>query len=123
MQLPTRLSHAVKSGAVTIFAGDEEALQVKAGDNKIDLSIDSTEFLKDVIDSAGGGSILDSLEQLKELAMELKNEGLTITISYQGDRLVTIGADAKPIFSRLVTGTTALEINNMAKLLKLAIKP
>jgi hypothetical protein len=51
----------------------------------------------------------------------LKDEGLTITLSYQGERLVTIGAEAKPTLSRLVTGTSAVEINNLRKLLELSI--
>ena len=122
MQLPTWLSHVVKSGEVTLFTGDEEALQVKAEDNKINLSIDSKKFLKDVMDSAGGGgSIREKLAQLKDIAVELKDEGLTITLSYQGDRLVTIGAEAKPTLSRLVTRTDAVEINNLRKLLELSV--
>ena len=122
MQLPTWLSHVVKSGEVTLFTGDEEALQVKAEDNKIELSIASKEFLKDVVDSAGGGaSIRSKLAQIKDIAVELKDEGLTITLSYQGDRLVTIGAEAKSKFSRLVTRTDAVEINNLRKLLALSV--
>jgi len=122
VQLPTWLSHVVKSGEVTLFTGDEEALQVKAEDNKIELSIASKEFLKDVVDSAGGGaSIRSKLAQIKDIAVELKDEGLTITLSYQGDRLVTIGAEAKSKFSRLVTRTDAVEINNLRKLLALSV--
>jgi hypothetical protein len=121
VQLPTWLSYVIKSGEVTLFTGEEEALQVKAKDNKIELSVDSKEFLKDVVDSAGGGSIRNKLAQLKDIAVELKDEGLTITLSYQGDLLVTIGAEAKPKFSRLVTRTDALEINNLCKLLELSV--
>ena len=122
MQLPTWLSHVVKSGEVTLFTGDEETLQVKAEDNKIEVSIANKEFLKDVVDSAGGGaSIRSKLAQLKDVAGELKDEGLTITLSYKGDRLVTIGSEAKPKFSRLVTRTDAVEINNLRKLLELSV--
>ena len=122
MQLPTWLSHVVKSGEVTLFTGDEEALQVKAEDNKIELRIANKEFLKDVVDSAGGGaSIRSKLAQLKDIAGELKDEGLTITLSYRGDILVTIGSEAKPKFSRLVTRTDAVEINNLRKLLQLSV--
>ena len=122
MQLPTWLGHVVKSGEVTLFTGDEEALQVKAEGNKIELSIANKEFLKDVVDSAGGGaSIRSKLAQLKDMAGELKEEGLTITLSYRGDILVTIGSEAKPKFSRLVTGTDAVEINNLRKLLELSV--
>jgi hypothetical protein len=121
VQLPTWLSHVVKSGEVTLFTGEEEALQVKAEDNKIKLSIDSKEFMKDVIDSAGGGaSIRSKLAQLRDIAGELKDEGLTITLSYRGDILVTIGSEAKPKFSRLITRTDAVEIKNLRKLLELS---
>ena len=122
MQLPTWLGHVVKSGEVTLSTGDVEALQIKAGDNKIELSISDKEFLKDVVGSAGGGgSIRSKLAQLRSIAGELKDEGLTVTISYKGDLLVTIGSEAKPTFSRLVTRTNAVEINNLRKLLEVGV--
>ncbi len=122
MQLPTWLGHVVKSGEVTLFTDDEEALQIKAENNKIELSIANKEFLKDVVGSAGsGGSIRSKLAQLKDIADELKDEGLTVTLSFKGDRLVTIGAEAKPTFSRLVTRTNAVEINNLRKLLEVGV--
>lgn len=122
MQVPTWLGHVVKSGAVTLFTGDVEALHIKAEGNKIEISVDSKEFLKDALGSAGaGGSIRSKLAQLKSIAGELKDEGLTVTLSFKGDRLATLGLDAKPTFSRLVTGTNAVEINNLRKLLELAV--
>jgi len=122
VQLPTWLGHVVKSGEVTLFTDDEEALQIKAENNKIDLNAANKEFLKDVVGSAGSGaSIRSKLAQLKDIADELKDEGLTVTLSYKGDRLVTIGAEAKPTFSRLVTRTNAVEINNLRKLLEVGV--
>lgn len=122
MQLPTWLGHVVKSGEVTLFTGDAKALQIKAENNKFDLNAANEEFLKDVVGSAGSGaSIRSKLAQLRSIAGELKAEGLTVTLSYKGDCLVTIGAEAKPKFSRLVTGTDAVEINNLRKLLELSV--
>jgi hypothetical protein len=122
VQLPTWLGHIVKSGEVTLFTDDVEALQVKAEDNKIDLNATDKAFLKDVVGSAGSrASIRSKLAQLKSIAGELKDEGLTVTLSYKGDLLVTIGAEAKPKFSRLVTRTSAVEINNLRKLLELGV--
>ena len=122
MQLPTWLGHVVKSGEVTLFTDDAKALQIKAEDNKIDLNAIDKEFLKDVVGSAGSGaSIRSKLAQLKGIADELKDEGLTVTLSYKGDRLLTIGSEAKPKFSRLVTRTDAVEINNLRKLLELSV--
>ena len=122
MQLPTWLGHVIRSGAVTLSTGNVEALQIKAEDNKIDVNIDSKEFLKDALGSAGtGGSIRSMLAQLRSIAEDLKAEGLTVTLSFKGDRLVTIGLEAKPTLSRLVTGTGAVEINNLRKLLELIV--
>ncbi len=122
MQLATWLGHVVKSGEVTLITGDVEALQIKAEDNKIELSIANKELLKDVLGSAGSGtSIRSKLAQLKSIAVELKDEGLTVTLSYKGDLLVTIGSEAKPKFSRLVTRTDAVEINNLRKLIELSV--
>jgi hypothetical protein len=122
VQLPTWLGHVVKSGAVTLSTGDVEALQIKAEDNKIELCIANKEFLKDVMGSAGSGaSIRSRLAQLRGIAGELKDEGLTVTLSYKGDRLVTMGLEAKPKLSRVVTGTNAVEINNLRKLIELGV--
>ncbi len=122
MQLTTWLGHVVKSGEVTLSTGNVEALQIKAEDNKIELGIADKEFLKDVLGSAGGGkSVRSKLAQLKSIATELKDEGLTVTLSYKGDLLVTIGSEAKSKFSRLVTRTDAVEINNLRKLVELSI--
>ena len=122
MQLTTWLGHLVKSGEVTLSTGNVEALQIKAEDNKIELSIADKQFLKDVLGSAGDGkSIRNKLAQLKSLAAELKDEGLTVTLSYKGALLVTIGSEAKAKFSRLVTGTDSVEINNLRKLIELSI--
>jgi hypothetical protein len=122
VQLPTWLGHVVKAGEVTLFTGSVEALQIKAKDNKINLNTASKEFLKDVIGSIGNeASIRRKLAQLANIAEELKEEGLTYILSYKGNRLLTIGSEANPKLSHIVTRTNAVEINNLRKLLELAI--
>ena len=122
MQLPTWLGHVIKSGEVTLFSGDVEALLLKAENKKIDLNAVNKEFLKDVVGSMGGGkSVRSKLTQLKNIARELRDEGLTITISYKGDLVLTVGSEANPKFSRLVTRTNAIEINNLRKLMEIGV--
>ncbi len=122
MQLTAWLGHVVKSGEVTLFTGDVEALKVKADDNKIEVCIADKEFLKDTFGSVGSGSsIRRKLAQLKSIAEELKDEGLTVTLSYKDDRLATMGVEAKPKISRFVTGTGAIEINNLSKIIELVV--
>ena len=122
MQLPTWLGHVIKSGEITLFTNDTEALQLKAENKKINLNAVNKEFLKDAIGSMGGGkSIKSKITQLKDIAGELKDEGLTVTLSYQGNLVLTVGSEANPKFSRLVTGTNAIEINNLRKLIELGV--
>ena len=122
MQLPTWLGHVIKSGEITLFTNDEEALQLKAENKKINLNAVSKDFLKDAIGSMGRGkSIKGKLTQLKDIAAELKDAGLTVTLSYQGNLVLTVGSEANPKFSRLVTGTNAIEINNLRKLIGLGV--
>lgn len=112
----------LKSGEVTVSTGDVKALQLRAEDKKIDLNIVDKEFLKVAL--KGGtqrSSLLDMLGLLKNIAKELKDEGYTVTISYQGKTVVTLGSEATPSFSRLVTRTNAIEINSLVKLLQMAV--
>jgi enterochelin esterase-like enzyme len=121
VQLPTQLGHIIKSGAVTLSTCNKEALKMKAENNKIDINAIDKAFLKDVIGNMGDGkSIGNMLNQLKGLAEELQNEGLTITVSYKGDLVITVGSGAKPKISRIITRTNAVEINNLRKLVELA---
>jgi hypothetical protein len=120
VQLPTQLGHIIKSGAVTLSTGNKEALKMKAENNRIDINAIDKEFLKDVVGNMGDGkSIGNRINQLKGLAEELQNEGLTITVSYKGDLVITVGSGAKPKISRIITRTNAVEINNLRKLVEL----
>ena len=122
MKFPTWISQVLKSGAVTVSAGDVEALKLRVENKKIDLNIVDKEVLKMALE--GGtekSSLRDMLGLLKNAAEELKDEGYTITISYQGETVITLGSEASSSFSRLVTRTNAVEINNLRRLLQMAV--
>lgn len=122
MQLSTWLAQVIKSGEVTLFTGDVEALQIKAENNKIELKTDNKKFLKDIVGSAENKrAIRSKLAQLKSIAGELKAEGVTYTLSYKGTRVLTLGSEAKPKYSRAITRTNAIEINSMRKLLEISV--
>ena len=122
VQLPTWIGHVITSGEVTLFTDDKEALHLKAGNKKIDLDVVDKKFVKDVVGSLGGRtSIRGRLSQIKSIAEELRDEELTVTVSYKGNRVVTVGADAKPKLSRVLTGTNAIEINSLRKLIELGV--
>ncbi len=122
VQLPTWLGHVITSGEVSLFADNKEALHIKAENKKIDLDVVDKKFVKDFLGSLGGRtSIRGRLDQVKGIAEELRDEELTVTLSYKGSRVVTVGAKAKPKISRVVTGTNAIEINSLRKLIELGV--
>ena len=58
------------------------------------------------------------LTSLKNLAKELRNQKTTITLSFKGEKVITISSDAKPNLSKLITRTADVEINSLKRLIK-----
>ncbi len=123
MELPSWLGNVFKLGEIALTINNQKTFQFKAENRKINLDIIEKQFIKRVLGGLGEGkaSFRSSLSQLRNIAEELRNEALTVTISYRGSRVVTIGLDAKPRFSSIVSGTNAIEINSLFKLIELAL--
>ena len=58
------------------------------------------------------------LPLLKDIVEDLCREGVTITVSYKGDNVATIGSEANSKLTRLVTGT---KIYSPTKLIEMGI--
>ena len=56
---------------------------------------------------------------LRNLAEKLKQDKLTVTVSHQDKIMLTLGYEAKPTISRIITGTNTIQVNNMIELIKL----
>jgi len=139
MPLATIIAEMIESGKVTISANNVETLEIKAANKKIDINALNKEFLKQTLATARDGkkskgtlesikatvnqikTAQSSLSQLKEVAEELSEVGITVTLSYKGDVVVTLGSQAKPKLSSAATGTKAIEINSPRKLVELSI--
>ncbi len=138
MELTTWLVETIKSGKVTLSQNNVEALEITAQNKKIDVNAKDKEFVKEILSSArqgtkkgekesggrGVGGIRaarDMLPLVKEVAEDLCREGVTVTISYKGDKVVTIGRDANSKLTRFITGTKGVEVNSPLKLLEMGI--
>jgi len=122
MQTLTFLTQILKSGEINLSANNQKLIQLTIKSNKIDLNIRDNKLLKELLtDNTKTASFLELLKQFKTLAEDLKNQGVTITLSYKGEIMLTIGSDAKANFSQLVTRTKKIEINNLKKLIQLAL--
>jgi hypothetical protein len=139
MQIITMIGQVIESGKVTLSTKNKESIEIIAVNKKIDVNLKDKDLIKDLILSVRKGSKnICSTETVKEspkmvkaaksmretlidTANELKQAGITITLSYKADVVATVGAQASAGISRLVTGTKAIEINSLPKLVELGI--
>jgi len=140
LQLTTFLAESIKSGKIKVSQNNVEAVEITAQDKKIDVNAKNKEFIKDVISAAskddgskkgligsierGVGSLRSVREMqpmVKEIADDLSREGLTVTLSYKGDKVVTIGSEADSKFTRFLTGTKGIEVNSPRKLVEMGL--
>jgi len=139
MQIVTMMGQMLESGKLTLSTNNKEDLEVIAVNKRIDVNLKDTEFIKDLITSVRQGTknistaetdkdspqavktTMNMRETLIDTANELKQAGITITLSYKANLVATVGAQASAGISRLVTGTKAIEINSLPKLIELGI--
>ena len=124
MEIPTQLVHALKSGEMSLLIRGKENLQLKIEDKRIDVNLLNKKLLKSILETKvepEEKSLLGRLPQLRSMAIQLKKNGLTVMVSYKGTTLLTLGREAYPKLSRLVTGTDTIEINSLSKLIQLLI--
>lgn len=139
MQLVDLVGQVLQSGKVTVFTNDVKDAEINIMNKKIDVNAVNKEFIKDTLNSVRKGdkkkgmrarikgsisgikTATDTLDMFKDIAEEMRNAGLTVTFSYEGDKIITIGADANPKISSIATGTKAIEINSTRKLIELGI--
>jgi len=122
LQAVTFLTQILTSGEINLSSNNQELIQLTIKSKQIDLNIIDNKFLKELLkDNTKNISFLEQLKQLKILAEELNNQGVTITLSYKGVTMITLGSDAKANFTQVITGTKKIEINNLQKLIQIAL--
>ncbi len=139
MQLTTMLVETLKSGKITISQNDKEAIEVNVHEKRIDADVKDKEFVKELLSASREGTnkegrleglhrSIDSLREarkqrpmVKEMVEDLCREGVTITVSYKGDRVVTVGSGANSKLTRLVTGTKGIEVNSPRRLAEMGL--
>ncbi len=138
MSLAT-LAELLESGKVTVSTKGKEELAITTTNKRIDVNAEDKELIKEVIsairETGGKRSIAETIKEapgtietladmrelLADVAEELKEAGITVTLSYKGDLVATVGAQANAKISSVVTKTKAVEINNLPKLIEMAI--
>jgi len=129
-----------ESGKVVLSTGDTGVMEINLKGQQIDVDVKNKDFIKRVIrvgneitrkptSSTESEAETDkkkqkstsSLGQLKTIAETLSKNGITVTISYHGHPVVTLGSEANPWLSQLITKTKAVAINNMIELIQMIL--
>ncbi len=122
LQIPLWLVQILKQGKLSLQTNGLEGIELQIEDNKMDLNFQRKELIKYVLEletEMKEKSVLEKLKILKSLAEKLKKKGSTISISLKGQKIITLGLEAQPRISKIMTGTNAIEIDNLVELTKL----
>ncbi len=140
MQLPTLLLESLKSGQIIISQNETQQLVVNVEkEKKVNVNVTDKKLVKEMMSSLREGTtkkgILEGLHRdidsarevtkmrplVKDIVEDLCKEGVTVKISYKGDRVMTVGSEANSKLTRLITRTKGVEINSPLKLAEMGL--
>ena len=122
MPLPSWLLLAPRSGGVTVIKDGKKILQLAIEEKVLEVNLEDTPFIKDLLKigvDVDQRSVLEMLKKQKTFAEELKKDGLTITLAYKNEAVLSLGARANPGLTQLLTFSKSIEIKSFSKLIKL----
>ena len=139
MQLPTFFLEMLKSGKLTISEENVPQMEINVANKRIDVNVTDKKLIKDVMGSMRQGAskggvrkrvrkgvdnikaVQDARPLVKDIVEDFCKEGVTVTVSYKGDRAVTVGSEADSKLTRLVTGTKGIQVDSPLKLAEMTI--
>jgi hypothetical protein len=105
-------------GKISIDIQDKLVLTVSLGGNRVLLDVsDASIFGTAESDSSIG--LFDGLKTAKKLGETLNSKGITLSILRKGKKALSLGRDAKPTLSALVTGTDDIQVDSIRQVTKL----
>jgi len=111
------------SGTVKIAIQEKESLRIESADKKINLHVIDPSFFEIPLETIKDNKMTDFLKYIKEakeFAHKLSENGLTLFILHKDKNAITLGKDAKPSFSKLITRSEDIQIDSIRKSIKLA---
>ena len=106
------------SGQLNILIKDNPALSITLGSN-IELNIHDASIFTDVGNGKSDASLFDKLKTAQKLGKILNSNGLSISVLRKGKKAFTIGRDATPTISSILTGSDDIQIDSVTQAAKL----
>ena len=104
-----------KEGRIKIDIKDQAAVQINLNNNLIMVDLLQPEFFK-ISEEIG---LLDKLKTAKEFSQKLTDNGLTISFLRKGKEAISLGKNAKPTLSRLITRSDDIQIDSIKEVTNL----
>jgi hypothetical protein len=106
---------AAKEGIIKIYIKDQSAAQINLNDNLITVDLIEPEFFR----TSEEIGLFDKLKTAKEFAQKLTDNGLTISFLRKGKEAISLGKNAKPTLSRLITRSDDIQIDSVKEITNL----
>ena len=107
------LVKAMKSlthGTIEIDTENKPVAQIDVYEAKVAINLLQPEFFRAPDDETG---LFDKLQTSKEFGRKLTHNGLTLSILRKGKEALTLGKQAKPKLSKLLTRTDDIQIDSV----------
>ena len=118
VDLLVRSMTSVVGGTIKVDIGNEPAMRIDIidKDNRINVDLLQPKLFRTPEDETG---LFDKLTTAKEFAQKLTDNGLTISFLRRGKEAISLGKEAKPSISKLVTRSDDIQIDSVKESAKL----
>ncbi|PWU82240.1 MAG: hypothetical protein DLM72_02745 [Candidatus Nitrosopolaris wilkensis] len=109
-----RSMRRARTGSIKLDIEGQPAVKIDIinNGNKIMVDLLQPVFFRTPEDETG---LFDKLKTVKEFARKLTDNGMTISFLRRGKEAVTIGRDAKPTLSKIITKSDDVQINSVTQ--------
>jgi hypothetical protein len=115
MNILVKSMKTAKEGIIKIDIKDQSAAQINLNDNLITVDLLQPEYFR-ISEEIG---LFDKLKTAKEFGQKLTDNGLTISFLRKGKEAISLGKDAKPTLSRLITRSGDIQIDSIKEVTNL----
>ena len=106
-------------GKINLNIDNKPTLSLSFGQNRVFLDIKDVSFFGMPEENDDDFGIFDEVNAAKKIAQVLDDHDMTVTILRKGKKAITLGKEAKPTISRLVTRSDDIQIESLSHALKL----
>jgi hypothetical protein len=114
------LAEILKSvqGKITIDVQDKQVLSICLEGNRVVLDVSDASIFGTAESNSSIG-LFDGLKKAKKIGETLNSNGITISILRKGKKALSLGRDAKPTLSTLLTRTDNIQVDSVRQVTKL----